>query len=44
MALVNHDSAPQKVRYIRIESNGCKQKVFAAFSELIEIQAFKIGR
>jgi hexosaminidase len=41
---INHDFEPQEVRYIRVESNGCKQNVFESFSRLIEIQAFLIER
>jgi len=41
-AFVNHDFAARKVRYIRVESSGCKHKVFDAFSKLVEIQAFLI--
>ena len=37
---VNHDFEARRVRYIRVESHGCKQNVFASFSRLIEIQAF----
>ena len=39
-ASVDHDFAPRKVRYVRVESNGCKQNVFGSFSRMIEIQAF----
>jgi len=41
-ASVNHDFKLQKVRYIKVESNGCKQNVFDSFSRLIEIQAFQV--
>ena len=41
-ASVNHDFERRDVRYIRIESNGCKQNVFESFSRLIEVQAFLI--
>jgi hexosaminidase len=43
-ASVSHNFEPQKVRYIKIESHGCKQNVFDSFSRLIEIQAFLMER
>jgi hexosaminidase len=43
-ASVNHDFGPQEVRYIKVESNGCKRNVFDSFSRLIEVQAFLIER
>jgi len=39
-ASVDHDFTRRRVRYIRVESNGCKRNVFESFSRLIEIQAF----
>ena len=43
-ASINHDFEPRQVRYIKVESNGCKQNVFDSFSRLIEIQASLIER
>jgi len=43
-ASVDHDFERREVRFIRIESNGCKQNVFDSFSRLVEIQAFLIER
>ena len=43
-ASVNHDFETREVRYVRVESNGCKQNVFDSFSRLVEIQAFLTER
>jgi len=43
-ASVDHDFERREVRYIKIESNGCKRNVFDSFSRLVEIQAFLVER
>ena len=39
-ASVDHDFEPQAVRFVKVESHGCKQNVYGSFSRLIEVQAF----